>query len=92
MTEWHSEYQPQSYADLEPGLRAALDLLDQEIRVERDAGDRADAREDKGSAFEHARNVKALAMAREIIREQRDRLRPPDSAGSPEASDFGGAT
>jgi hypothetical protein len=59
---------------LEPGLKAAVDLLEREIRNETTASDLADARDDTVEAMTHAQNVRAYRMAQALLVEQMARL------------------
>ena len=65
---------PVSYGALEPGLRAAIDLLEREAKNETSAGEIADAREDGAEALKHAHNARAYALAQLLLCEQMVRL------------------
>ena len=66
-----------SYGVLEPGLQAAVDLLEREIQNESSAGELADVREEAAVAMSHAHNVRAFTMARDLLQEQMVRLKMP---------------
>lgn len=66
--------QPQGYGVLEPGLQAAIDLLEREIRNESSASDLADAQDDIAEAMTRAQNVHAYRVALDLLREQMVRL------------------
>lgn len=64
------------YGVLEPGLQAAIDLLEREIRNSQVAGELADGRDDTAEAHYHAFYLKAYQKAQELLREQMTRLKP----------------
>ena len=69
------EHPALSYGVLEPGLQAAIDLLEREIRNEHSASEVADAREEPAAAMMHAHNKNAYRIAKELLQEQMARLK-----------------
>ena len=63
-----------TYVVLEPGLQAAIDLLEREIRNDAMASDLADARDDAAEAMTRAQNVRAYRMSQALLKEQMLRL------------------
>ena len=62
------------YGVLEPGLKAAVDLLEREIRNESSVSELADARDDTAEAMTRAQNARAYRMAQALLKEQMVRL------------------
>lgn len=82
MTEQRAEYRPTTYGTLEPGLQAAIDLLERERLNELN---RSHHRASHGEA-EDAAKLEAVAegyaKAIELLKEQRVRLRTPVGSDS----------
>lgn len=62
------------YGVLEPGLKAALDLLERERRNEVCMSGTADGM-DNTTAYYHAHNAKAYQLAKDLLQEQMERLK-----------------
>ena len=63
------------YGVLEPGLKAAIDLLTREALNEKNAGELADGRDAAIEALEHAHHYQAYMTAIELLQEQMARLK-----------------
>lgn len=68
------------YGVLEPGLKAALDLLERERRNEVSMSGVLDAEDETAAAHYHAHNAKAYQLAQELLKEQMERLKQGVSA------------
>jgi len=75
MTETKNEYRPATYGVLEPGLQAAIHLLDRERRNEVRAGEAADAQDLSTKAQTHVVNAMGYKLAIDLLTEQVERLR-----------------
>jgi hypothetical protein len=65
------------YGVLEPGLKAAIDLLTREALNEKSSGEQADARDHTVTALECAHRFQAYQTAIELLTEQMARLMRP---------------
>jgi len=65
------------YGVLEPGLKAAIDLLTREALNAKSAGEIAEGKDAIVAAMEHAHNYQAYMTAIKLLQEQMDRLKRP---------------
>jgi NAD(P)H-dependent FMN reductase len=65
------------YGVLEPGLKAAIDLLEREAQNEKSAMYLADTRGSATTALAHEHHYQAYQTAIELLQEQMERLKRP---------------